>query len=64
MTGLIIGRRKPGRHRTHTTPPRQAPGRSLSEYWDARALGMALPTRHPAWLAEVRREWQEQRRVW
>jgi hypothetical protein len=64
MTGLILGRRKPGRHRERTSGPAPrrelAPAQSLREYAEARTPGVAMPTRHPAWLAEVRREWREQ----
>ena len=61
MTGLILHRRKPGRHKRGGRPvTRREPGRSLGEYLDARSQGLALPTHHPAWLAEVKREWREQ----
>ena len=59
MSGLILRRRQPKHARTSTPPRRPEPGRSLREYADARTLGVSLPTRHPAWLAEVRRQWQE-----
>ena len=56
MTGIILNRRKPGRHQR----TQREPARFLGEYLDARTQGLARPPQRRGWLAEVRREWQKQ----